>query len=116
MTEENRGNTGFGSGVPELLILKLLQEREMYGYEIVQAIAGATANIVTPGEGVIYPLLHGLEKNGDLRAQSRPAGGRTRIYYTLTSKGVRRLFDLTDSWTALNTAIQQVLKGPAHAV
>ena len=110
MAQENRANAGFGAGVPELLILKLLQEREMYGYEIVQAIGRATQNIVTPGEGVIYPLLHALEKDGALRAESRPAGGRTRIYYALTSKGVRRLFDLTDNWARLARAVQLVLR------
>jgi PadR family transcriptional regulator PadR len=110
MAEENRGNPGFGAGVPELLILRLLQDREMYGYEIVQAISRASQNAVNPGEGVIYPLLHALEKDGALRAQSRPAGGRTRIYYTLTAKGVRRLFDLTDAWSRLTRAVQLVLR------
>jgi PadR family transcriptional regulator PadR len=114
MARENRVNAGFGAGVPELLILKLLQEREMYGYEIVQAVGRATQNIVRPGEGVIYPLLHALEKDGALRAEPRPAptedGGRTRIYYALTSKGVRRLFDLTDSWSRLARAVQLVLR------
>ena len=110
MAEEKRGNTGFGAGVPELLILKLLQEQEMYGYEIVQAISQATQGAMTPGEGVIYPLLHALEKDGALRAEPRPAGGRTRIYYTLTSRGVRRLFDLTDDWTRLGRAVQLVLR------
>ena len=110
MAQKNRENAGFGAGVPELLILKLLQEREMYGYEIVQAIGRATQNIVTPGEGVVYPLLHALEKDGALRAESRPAGGRTRIYYALTSKGVRRLFDLTDNWARLARAVQLVLR------
>ena len=114
MTQENRGNSGFGAGVPELLILKLLQAREMYGYEIVQAIGHATQNIVRPGEGVIYPLLHALEKDGALRAEPRPApqqaGGRTRIYYALTSRGVRRLFELTDNWSQLARAVQMVLR------
>src|ERR1700743_1495360 len=104
---ENRGNSGFLTGLPELLILKLLQEREMYGYEIVQAIARATGQTVTPGEGVIYPLLHTLEKDGALKAESRPAGGRNRIYYALTSKGVRRLFDLSDEWSRVNRAVGQ---------
>ena len=113
---ENRGNPGFISGIPELLILKLLQEREMYGYEIVQAIARATGEAVTPGEGVIYPLLHALEKDGALKAQPRPVGGRTRIYYTLTARGVRRLFDLTDEWTRLTRAVGMVMRGPSHAV
>ncbi len=36
---ENRENPGFMTGLPELLILRLLQDRDMYGYEIVQAIA-----------------------------------------------------------------------------
>jgi PadR family transcriptional regulator, regulatory protein PadR len=114
MAQENRGNSGFGAGVPELMILKLLQERPMYGYEIVQAIGRASQGAVTPGEGVIYPLLHALEKDGALRAEPRPAppqdGGRTRIYYTLTAKGVRRLFDLTDDWSRLVRAVQQVLR------
>ena len=96
--------------MPELLILKLLQAREMYGYEIVQAIGNATQNIVRPGEGVIYPLLHALEKDGALRAEPRPAGGRTRIYYALTSRGVRRLFELTDNWSRLARAVQSVLR------
>jgi PadR family transcriptional regulator PadR len=113
---ENRGNTGFISGIPELLILKLLQDREMYGYEIVQAIARQTGEAITPGEGVVYPLLHVLEKDGALKAQARPAGARTRIYYTLTSRGVRRLFDLTDEWTRVNRVVGQVLRGAPHAV
>jgi PadR family transcriptional regulator, regulatory protein PadR len=114
MRSENRGNAGFSTGIPELLILKLLQEREMYGYEIVQAIARASQTIVAPGEGVVYPLLHALEKDGALRAEPRPApkdeGGRTRIYYALTSRGVRRLFDKTDEWTRLTRAVQAVLR------
>jgi PadR family transcriptional regulator PadR len=107
---KNHGKTGFIAGLPELLILRLLQDQEMYGYEIVQAIARATGRTITPGEGVIYPLLHALEKDGALKAQSRPAGGRTRIYYALTSKGVRRLFDLTDQWTGIAKAVQQALR------
>jgi PadR family transcriptional regulator PadR len=104
----------FMNGVPELLVLRLLRNGEMYGYEIVQAIGRATQNIVSPGEGVVYPLLHALEKDGALRAEPRPApqqaGGRTRIYYTLTSRGVRRLFDKTDEWTQLTRAVQAALR------
>jgi PadR family transcriptional regulator, regulatory protein PadR len=113
---ENRENPGFMAGLPELLILRLLQDREMYGYEIVQAIARATGQAVTPGEGVVYPVLHALEKDGALKADARPVGGRTRIYYALTAKGVRRLFTLTDDWTRVNRAVGQVIRGGAHAV
>ena len=109
------GNPSFMSGVPELLILRLLQDREMYGYEIVQAIRAATREAISPGEGVIYPVLHALEKDGALKSQRRSAQGRTRVYYTLTARGIRRLFDLTDEWSRLNGAVGAVLKGGAHA-
>ena len=49
---------GFMAGVPELMILRLLKDHEMYGYEIVQAIAARTLQMVAPGEGVVYPVLH----------------------------------------------------------
>lgn len=109
------GNSNFMAGVPELMILRLLQERDMYGYEIVQAIRAQTREVVRLSEGVVYPVLHGLEKDGALKSQRRTVGGRSRVYYSLTAKGARRLFDLTDHWTALAGAIQAVLKGGAHA-
>jgi PadR family transcriptional regulator PadR len=43
------------NGVPELLILRLLQQEEMYGYEIVQAIRSRTDAVIAVGEGVVYP-------------------------------------------------------------
>jgi len=108
-------NSSFMDGVPELMILRLLQDREMYGYELVQAIRRETGEVVNLSEGVVYPVLHGLEKDGALKSQRREVRGRSRVYYSLTAKGVRRLFDLTDSWTALTGAIQTVLQGGVHA-
>ena len=104
------------AGVPELLILRLLQDQEMYGYEIVQAIALRTGQTVAPGEGVVYPVLHGLEKDGALKSRSRTVKGRTRIYYTLTAKGAKRLNHLVTNWNTLNAAVQAIMAGKAHAV
>ena len=61
-------NPPFMSGVPELLVLRLLAGQEMYGYEIVRAVKLVTDEAISLGEGVIYPVLHGLEKSGALRA------------------------------------------------
>lgn len=105
-------NPPFMAGVPELLILGLLKDREeMYGYEIVAAIGEATGQVVSLKEGVVYPLLHTLEQQGLLKAQHRPANGRTRVYYSLTAKGVRRLFELTDEWARLQDAMERALRG-----
>lgn len=109
-------NPAFMAGISELMILRLLQDREMYGYEIVQAIRAGTRQVISLSEGVVYPLLHALEKDGALKSRRVPAGPRTRVYYTLTSRGVRRLFDLTDDWGRMQGAVGAVLKGGAHAV
>lgn len=104
------------AGIPELMVLRLLHDREMYGYEIVQAIALKSRQVVTPGEGVVYPLLHGLEKDGALKSRRKTVSGRSRVYYTLTSKGEKRLNTLTDNWSALNIAVDAVLGGSAYVV
>jgi len=111
-----RGNPAFSTGLPEMLILRLLKEREMYGYEIVQAIRAGTQDALAPGEGVVYPLLHALEKQGLLKARRRMAEGRSRIYYALTARGARRLEGLAGDWTRMAEAVRAMLKGPAHAV
>jgi PadR family transcriptional regulator PadR len=104
--------SGFTAGVPELMILRLLKDGEMYGYEIVQAIAARTLQVVTPGEGVVYPVLHALEKEGALKSRRKTVNGRSRVYYALTPRGAKKLAALAGHWTSVNNAVQAVL----HAV
>jgi len=104
-------NPNFMNGVPELLILRLLQQEEMYGYEIVQAIRNRTDAVIAVGEGVVYPVLHGLEGDGALKSRRKTVNGRSRIYYAVTAKGLRRLAELSETWTNLAAAIQKLLTG-----
>jgi PadR family transcriptional regulator, regulatory protein PadR len=108
-------NPNFMAGVPELMILRLLQDREMYGYELVQAIRTESANVISFGEGVIYPVLHSLEDDGAVTSRRKLVEGRSRVYYTPTAKGERRYRQLADTWSSLAQAIQSVLKGSRYA-
>ncbi len=108
-------NPSFMNGVPELLVLRLLRSREMYGYEIVQAIREETGDVVSLGEGVVYPVLHALERSGAIASERRPVGGRSRIYYSLSPRGASRLTELTELWSRITGAVQQVLAGGGHA-
>ena len=101
----------FINGIPELLILKLLQHREMYGYEIVRAIADATASVIDAGEGSVYPLLHALEKKKFLSSRKKAVEGRTRIYYTLTESGAAQLRASAARWKQVAAAVNHVLGG-----
>ena len=108
-------NPSFMNGVPELLILRLLRRGEMYGYEIVQAIRAETGEVVSLGEGVVYPVLHALENSGAIKSRRRAVNGRSRIYYALSAKGVSRLTELTGVWLRLTNAVQHLLSGEGHA-
>ncbi len=110
-----QSNPPFMSGVPELLLLRLLNEQEMYGYELVRSIRAATNEAITLGEGVIYPVLHSLERNGALRARRKKVGGRTRVYYSLTRKGRDRLQKLRTDWHRIRGGIESALEMPANA-
>jgi len=105
-----QSNPPFMSGVPELLLLRLLAQREMYGYELVRAIRLVTGEAITLGEGVIYPVLHGLERNGALKSRRKAVDGRTRVYYSLTSKGQGRLDSLQGEWQRIQGGITAALE------
>ncbi len=103
------------SGVPELLVLRLLSQREMYGYELVRAIRLTSQETIVLAEGVVYPVLHALEQQGALRSKERISNGRTRIYYKVTAKGRRRLATLSEEWERLRSGVHLVLGGANHA-
>jgi PadR family transcriptional regulator PadR len=106
-----KSNPNFMNGVPEILVLRLLAHREMYGYELVQAIEAGTGEAIKLGEGVVYPVLHALEEAGCLRARRKPVNGRTRVYYSLTAAGKKRLAAVIVDWNRITQAVSQVLEG-----
>lgn len=108
-------NPPFMSGVPELLVLRLLAREVMYGYELVKAVRLVTSEAIVLGEGVIYPVLHSLERNGALQATRKPVNGRTRVYYSVTPKGQERLDRLSNEWDRVSFGINAALGEPANA-
>jgi PadR family transcriptional regulator PadR len=107
-------NPSFLNGVPELLMLRLLARREMYGYEIVQAIQTETKEIFSFGEGCIYPYLHYLEEEKLVSCRRKEVAGRSRNYYQLTGRGHKRLEALSNEWQRVATGVSLLL-GTKHA-
>ncbi len=110
-----QSNPPFMSGVPELLLLRLLDEQEMYGYELVRSIKQVTNQAISLGEGVIYPALHSLERNGALKSKRKAVSGRTRVYYSLTKKGRDRLEKLRNDWSRIQGGVATALGTAANA-
>ena len=109
--DKKRTNPDFINGVPELLILRLLSRQPMYGYEIVQAIRLASGDVLSFGEGCVYPVLHRLEAEGKLAARREQAAGRSRVVYRLTPAGRARLQAAAARWAEVAAAVGRALGG-----
>jgi PadR family transcriptional regulator PadR len=109
-----RGNPSFLNGVPELLVLSLLEQRDMYGYELVQSIRAKSDDAFRFGEGCIYPYLHYLEDTKLVSSRRTETDGRSRRYYRLTPKGKKRLEALSQEWRRVAKGVELILGG-AHA-
>ncbi len=88
-------------GVGPMAVLKLLEEREMYGYELVEALRRKTEGVLEMGESTLYPLLYNLEAKKLIRGVWRSESGRKRKYYALTKKGLARLHSNEKQWERL---------------
>lgn len=102
-------------GVPELLILRLLAAREMYGYQLVSEIQRRSDGALEFGEGCIYPVLHRLLGQGMLSERAEEVSGRARRYYRLSTKGQKRLTALDAKWQQLTTAVAACGQEVSHA-
>lgn len=81
----------------------------MYGYELAKAVRLVTSEAISLGENVLYPVLHSLEARRMIKARRRAIRGRTRIYYSITGPGRKRLLELTDDWHRISAAIDVAL-------
>jgi len=86
----------------------------MYGYEIARALKLGSRGALHLGEGVLYPALQTLDARGLLRACPRRVEGRTRIYYSLTPRGRRRLERLIENWRRVSAGVELILGATSH--
>ena len=94
-------------GAGSTAVLKLLQRRAMYGYELVETLAASTEGVLAMGQSTLYPLLYNLEGKGLIAAEWRSSdSGRDRKYYALTKKGERRLRESEEQWRGLVSAMR----------
>ena len=106
-------------GAGPFAVMKLLRRREMYGYELVEALSTQTDGVLAMGQSTLYPMLYNLQAKGYVSAQWRQAdSGRQRKYYSLTRRGLQRLATETRQWQSLVNAIATlgVIAEPSGAV
>lgn len=96
-------------GAGPTAVLKILSTRTMYGYELVETLAKQTDGVLAMGQSTLYPMLYNLEAKGLIEADWQEAPtGRKRKYYSLTSKGQKKLRTDMDAWKKLNEAMAKL--------
>ncbi|WP_369742922.1 PadR family transcriptional regulator [Pseudidiomarina sp. PP-1MA] len=95
------------------IVLGVIAEGETYGYEIVKRVEQLSGGILTWTDGMMYPLLHRLEKQGYLVARWRLAdSGRKRKYYAITDLGQQAILEQRQQWQVINNALNTLWNNP----
>ncbi len=93
------------------LVLAILSESESYGYAIIKRVGELSGGELEWTEGMLYPLLHRLERNGLVEAVwGQSETGRRRKYYRLTTAGAEQLDRQRRQWQVVDDAMRGVWK------
>ncbi|GAB2701071.1 PadR family transcriptional regulator [Paenibacillus thermoaerophilus] len=103
------GKTELVKGSTEVILLSLLSQRDMYGYELAQRIEADSEGYLQLGEGTLYPALKRLELQGYVESywQSSEAGPR-RKYYAITESGRSALAAMTEEWNRFERIMRRL--------
>lgn len=97
------------SGSTSMLILRLLEDKDMYGYEMIETLEAKSNNVFTLKAGTLYPLLHSLEEKHFLTSYESEVNGKIRKYYSITKDGKKYLRSKKEEWQEYQTAVVNVL-------
>lgn len=94
------------------LVLAILAGGESYGYAILKRVRELSRGDLEWTDGMLYPLLHRLERLGHVTTEWRASPeGRRRKYYVVTDAGRAALADQRRQWTAVSRALDSVWRG-----
>lgn len=100
-------NTQYKKGVLELIILLMLDEKDMYGYELVEAVS----KVVDVNEGTIYPILKRLSNENYFETYTKESSeGPIRKYYHLTATGKIAMRQELKEWLHFSQSVNDFIK------
>jgi PadR family transcriptional regulator, regulatory protein PadR len=91
------------------MVLAILAEGDSYGYAILQRVRQLSGGHLDWTDGMLYPILHRLERLGHIKARWEVAeSGRRRKYYRITSRGRDQLDRERRQWQAVDAALRGI--------
>jgi PadR family transcriptional regulator PadR len=93
------------------MVLSIVAKGETYGYEIIQKVRELSGGRVEWSDGMLYPVLHRLEREGLVASEWKESEtGRERKYYTLTSNGRNTLKSERQQWLNVHNTLCKLWK------
>ena len=99
------------TGSTTMLLLKLLEEKDMYGYMMIEELTKKSDDTFSLKAGTLYPLLHAMEEKGFVTSYEASNNGRQRKYYSITKKGKGHLKEKKQEWQQYSCTVNKILKG-----
>lgn len=111
-------NSSFKKGSIEMLTLLMLQEGDIYGYQLIQMLAERSGGRITVQEGSLYPLLYRMQDAGyisgrDATVTTQNGRRRSRVLYHLEPSGRARLAELKAEFDWVQQGIRSVFQNSA---
>lgn len=104
-------NKEFVRGSTDMLVLSLINRKDMYGYQIIKELKILSENVFELKEGTLYPILHILEEEGLVTSYyGETEVKRKRRYYAITEKGRKQLSEKRDEFKIFSNAVGKVLE------
>lgn len=100
-------------GVLDMLILKLLEGEEKYGYQLIVELREKSNEIFSLKEGTLYPILYRLEEDGLVESRwSEPEGKQVaRKYYRITKEGRSAVAEIMEIWKNISGGVDRIMEG-----
>lgn len=95
------------------LVLSILSQGDSYGYAIIQRVRELSAGELIWADGMLYPILHRLEKQKLIESYwGKAENGRKRKYYRLRKPGTVELIRLRANWQLIESMLRQIQEAP----
>jgi PadR family transcriptional regulator, regulatory protein PadR len=99
------------------IVLAILAEEDSYGYAILQRVREVSGGRMAWTDGMLYPVLHRLERLGFVEARWEVAeSGRRRKYYRITAQGRTQLVEERRQWQAVDATLQSIWQALAFPI
>ena len=98
-------------GSTSMLVLSLLENENMYGYQMIKKLSEKSQNVFEFQEGTLYPILHSLEEKNLISSYWDNTGVKKRKYYSITKEGKKHLKEKKEEWKIFSGGVNKVVGG-----